>query len=73
MKNERDRKNCEKCGQPTPLMNLFLCAGKMRCEGCYMQKTRGNTVFFNNADYPRDSKITEEEVEDSWKNIEANK
>lgn len=44
---------CEDCKQVTTPLNLFLCKGLMRCQGCYMKETKGNTIYFDEGEYPR--------------------
>ena len=53
MKIQTNNEICMECKQPTTQLNLFLCKGKMLCQGCYMTETKGNTLFFNEDAYPR--------------------
>lgn len=46
-------KECQKCEQRIPPLNLFLCKGQMVCEGCFRTLTDGNTKFFDEGQYPR--------------------
>lgn len=53
MEPEQQWRKCEKCKSLHPTINLYLCKGKMICQGCYMDETRGNTVAFDESKYPR--------------------
>jgi len=46
-------KKCAKCGQNIPAMSLFLCKGRMVCEGCFRTDTDGNMKYINEEKYPR--------------------
>ena len=46
-------RQCERCSQETTGMNMFLCKGMMVCTSCYMQATDNNTIFIDEAKYPR--------------------
>jgi len=46
-------KKCENCQRLNTELNLFLCKGRMVCQSCYKTFTYGNTIFFDEAKYPR--------------------